>query len=208
MTKLCYSWSLKYLKSSLLIFDVNYWNPVFFFTQSPNLELCSWLFFLNIYLKRNTYIFDKNMKRAYIFVSSPRRIYQLKLVFICACFYSLRKVWCSSFNLLTKYYLVCSYLFTWCNVLMMEPYVKVETSGLHMGHSFFNESNIFFSTFQDMYSRTVRRTVMRYVNLSTVLVFRLVSTKVRDRFPTYASLVEAGLMLPGEDIRLAEIDSK
>ena len=91
---------------------------------------------------------------------------------------------------------------------MMEPYVKVETSGLHMGHSFFNESNIFFSTFQDMYSRTVRRTVMRYVNLSTVLVFRLVSTKVRDRFPTYASLVEAGLMLPGEDIRLAEIDSK
>ena len=53
-----------------------------------------------------------------------------------------------------------------------------------------------------------RRTVMRYINLSHVLVFRLVSAKVRDRFPTYRSLVEAGLMLPGEDLRLEAIDMR
>ena len=39
---------------------------------------------------------------------------------------------------------------------------------------------------------------MRYVNLSTVLVFRLVSTKVKRRFPDYVSLVEAKLMLRKE----------
>ena len=39
---------------------------------------------------------------------------------------------------------------------------------------------------------------MRYVNLSTVLVFRLVSTKVKRRFPDYESLVEAKLMLRKE----------
>ena len=47
---------------------------------------------------------------------------------------------------------------------------------------------------------------MRYLNLSTVLVFRTVSQKVLARFPTYESLVEAGLMLPGEDLRLAKVD--
>ena len=39
---------------------------------------------------------------------------------------------------------------------------------------------------------------MRYVNLSMVLVYRLVSTKVHARFPTYESLVQAKLMLPHE----------
>ena len=39
---------------------------------------------------------------------------------------------------------------------------------------------------------------MRYVNLSTVLVFRLVSAKVKRRFPDYESLVEAKLMLRKE----------
>jgi hypothetical protein len=34
---------------------------------------------------------------------------------------------------------------------------------------------------QDDFSRNLRRTVMRYVNLSIVLVFRLVSTKVHAR---------------------------
>ena len=47
---------------------------------------------------------------------------------------------------------------------------------------------------------------MRYVNLSIVLVFRLVSTKVYQRFPTYQSLVEARLMLPHEVKRLIHAD--
>ena len=47
---------------------------------------------------------------------------------------------------------------------------------------------------------------MRYVNLSIVLVFRLISTKVRQRFPDYRSLVEAKLMLPHEVERLVHVD--
>ena len=47
---------------------------------------------------------------------------------------------------------------------------------------------------------------MRYVNLSIVLVFRLVSTKVHKRFPNYQSLVEARLMLPHEVQRLIRAD--
>ena len=49
---------------------------------------------------------------------------------------------------------------------------------------------------------------MRYVNLSTVLVYRLVSQKVMDRFPDYESLVIAKLMLPQEVERLEKIDIK
>ena len=50
---------------------------------------------------------------------------------------------------------------------------------------------------------------MRYINLSMVLVFRLVSTKVRARFPDYNSLVHAKLMLPVELKRMkrAEIQT-
>ncbi len=55
----------------------------------------------------------------------------------------------------------------------------------------FNKHN-FFVSIQDEYNRLIRRTVMRYTNLSTLLVFRLVSAKVRQRFPCYASLVESG----------------
>ena len=43
---------------------------------------------------------------------------------------------------------------------------------------------------------------MRYVNLSIVLVFRLVSTKVKARFPDYESLVNAKLMLAAEVKRM------
>ena len=44
---------------------------------------------------------------------------------------------------------------------------------------------------------------MRYINLSTVLVYRLVSEKVMERFPDYESLVIAKLILPHEVERLA-----
>ena len=43
---------------------------------------------------------------------------------------------------------------------------------------------------------------MRYVNLSIVLVFRLVSKKVKARFPDYDSLVHAKLMLTKEVKRM------
>ena len=49
---------------------------------------------------------------------------------------------------------------------------------------------------------------MRYVNLSTILVYRLVSEKVMDRFPDYDSLVQAKLMLPNEVKRLQKVDDR
>ena len=61
---------------------------------------------------------------------------------------------------------------------------------------------------QDDFNKNLRRTIMRYVNLSTVLVYRLVSQKVMDRFPDYESLVYAKLMLPQEVKRLEKIDRK
>ena len=36
---------------------------------------------------------------------------------------------------------------------------------------------------QDLFRKNLRRTVIRYVNLSTVLVYRLVSLRVQQRFP-------------------------
>lgn len=49
---------------------------------------------------------------------------------------------------------------------------------------------------------------MRYVNLSIVLVFRLVSAKVHARFPDYESLVHAKLMLPSEVERMKKCESE
>ena len=54
--------------------------------------------------------------------------------------------------------------------------------------------------------QNLRRTVMRYVNLSIVLVFRLVSAKVHARFPDYQSLINAKLMLPLEMIRMKKCE--
>jgi hypothetical protein len=49
---------------------------------------------------------------------------------------------------------------------------------------------------------------MRYVNLSNVLVYRLVPRKVEERFPDHQSLVDAKLMLPHEVERLNSEESK
>ena len=49
---------------------------------------------------------------------------------------------------------------------------------------------------------------MRYVNLSIVLVFRLVSAKVHARFPDYQSLIKAKLMLPSEMTRMEKCESQ
>ncbi|XP_023675470.2 bestrophin-2 [Paramormyrops kingsleyae] len=52
-------------------------------------------------------------------------------------------------------------------------------------------------------ARLVRRTLMRYANLSGVLIYRSVSTAVYKRFPTMEHLVQAGLMT-AEELRQLE----
>ena len=44
--------------------------------------------------------------------------------------------------------------------------------------------------------------MVRYINLSHVLMFRLISIRVRDRFPDSLSLVRSKLLLPHEMKRL------
>lgn len=39
----------------------------------------------------------------------------------------------------------------------------------------------------------MRRTIMRYVNLSYAMILSMVSTRVKKRFPTLDHLVEAGM---------------
>ncbi|XP_006275113.1 bestrophin-3 [Alligator mississippiensis] len=51
---------------------------------------------------------------------------------------------------------------------------------------------------QDEYGRLLRRTLMRYVNLTSLLIFRSVSTAVYKRFPTMDHVVEAGFMTADE----------
>ncbi|XP_037351424.1 bestrophin-3-like, partial [Talpa occidentalis] len=43
----------------------------------------------------------------------------------------------------------------------------------------------------DEHGRLLRRTLMRYVNLTSLLIFRSVSTAVYKRFPTIDHVVEA-----------------
>ncbi|XP_051236656.1 bestrophin-1 isoform X2 [Dicentrarchus labrax] len=56
-------------------------------------------------------------------------------------------------------------------------------------------------------SRLTRRTLMRYANLSGVLIYRSVSTAVYKRFPTMEHLVQAGLMTSEELRRLEDLPS-
>ncbi|KAI3366878.1 hypothetical protein L3Q82_009242 [Scortum barcoo] len=51
---------------------------------------------------------------------------------------------------------------------------------------------------KDEYGRLLRRTLIRYVNLTSLLIFRSVSTAVCKRFPTMDHVVEAGFMTPEE----------
>ena len=46
----------------------------------------------------------------------------------------------------------------------------------------------------DETARLTRRTLMRYANLSGVLIYRSVSTAVYKRFPTMEHLVQAGML--------------
>ena len=58
----------------------------------------------------------------------------------------------------------------------------------------------------DDFTKNLRRTVIRYVNLSIILVYRLISRRVMDRFPDYESLINAKLLLPSEAARLRNAD--
>ena len=52
--------------------------------------------------------------------------------------------------------------------------------------------------FQDDYSKNLRRTVMRYINLSNILVFRIISPKASQRFPDLQSLINEKLLTNSE----------
>lgn len=58
------------------------------------------------------------------------------------------------------------------------------------------------------FKRNLRRAVMRYVNLSNILVLRKISRKVEEKFPTREHLVDENLLLPKELEMFEEIDNQ
>ncbi|XP_030307018.1 bestrophin-1 isoform X3 [Calypte anna] len=60
---------------------------------------------------------------------------------------------------------------------------------------------------EDEYGRLLRRTLMRYSNLSSVLILRSVSTAVYKRFPSMEHVVRAGLMTPEEHKKFESLNS-
>ncbi|XP_071522927.1 uncharacterized protein [Panulirus ornatus] len=61
---------------------------------------------------------------------------------------------------------------------------------------------------QDERSRLMRRTVMRYVNLTELITFTMISPTVKKRFPTLEHLVEAGFMTSNEQKIFESLDAK
>jgi len=57
-------------------------------------------------------------------------------------------------------------------------------------------------------AREVRRSIIRWACLSTVLTLRKVSDNIRQRFPEYRDLVEAGMLTQAETIKLVKMDEK
>lgn len=60
----------------------------------------------------------------------------------------------------------------------------------------------------DEHGRVMRRTIMRYVNLCFVIGLRRICHAVLKRFPTYDSLVDAGLMNENEKKIFLSLDEK
>jgi len=61
---------------------------------------------------------------------------------------------------------------------------------------------------QDERCRLMRRTIMRYVNLSYVLILAMISTRVKKRFPTLDHIVDAEVMLPNEKNIFDDLNSR
>uniref|UniRef100_A0A0N5AEW2 Bestrophin homolog n=1 Tax=Syphacia muris TaxID=451379 RepID=A0A0N5AEW2_9BILA len=59
----------------------------------------------------------------------------------------------------------------------------------------------------DEETRKLRRTIIRYLCLTQVLVFRDICENVRKRFPNYDSVVKAGFLLPEEKDKLMSYSS-
>lgn len=60
----------------------------------------------------------------------------------------------------------------------------------------------------DEVGRAMRRMILRYVNLSLVMVFRVLSPRVKKRFPRMEDLITAGLINESELIILQELEKK
>ncbi|KAH8270302.1 hypothetical protein KR018_006903, partial [Drosophila ironensis] len=55
-------------------------------------------------------------------------------------------------------------------------------------------------------ARAMRRTILRYVCLCQVLVFTMISPRVKRRFPSYDQLIEAGFLLENEKNIIVNLD--
>lgn len=56
-------------------------------------------------------------------------------------------------------------------------------------------------------ARAMRRTIMRYVCLCQLIVFTMISSNVKKRFPNYTTIIEAGLMQESERDIIENLDT-
>lgn len=81
--------------------------------------------------------------------------------------------------------------------------VKVKTSGLTTGWTTSTTNYNFrfaldvsvYITGYDFKSRIIRRTLVRYVNLASILCFRDICVPIRKRFPSLDHLINAGMLI-------------